>query len=199
MVPSAPTAALYILGVFLLIQPQVFCATWKVLWEHKNDGCENSINGVCPLELHMSEEAIVNVTISNLDFPNGSPNQTIQLVSDSEVLHCPVEIPIRKIGDKLWRGSFIADATFIGKASIRVEIGHDAQKEQSDSTLPVIIIRAQRVIDTVFVVSVASLVSILYINFGAAMDLRKVRGVLRRPVGPLIAFGCHFLLLPLVS
>lgn len=195
---SIEKATLYIFGIFLLIQNQVLCASWTVRWEHKNNGCENSINGVCPLELHMSEAAVVNVTISNLDF-NGSTNRTIQLVCDSEVLDVPIEIPVHKIADKIWRGSFIADATFIGKANVRVVIDQDAKNEQSDSSLPVIIVRAQRVIDTVFVVSVATLVSILYINFGAAMDLKKVRGVLRRPVGPIIAFGCHFLLLPLVS
>lgn len=196
MVSSVPTTVVHILSVFLLIQNQVLCATWTVLWEHKNNDCENKINDVCRLELQMDKQTTVNVTISNLD---GSSNQTIRLVSDSEILDVRNEIPVYNIGGKEWRGSFIADAAFIGKANVHVEISQGSTVEQSDSVLPVIIIRPKRVIDTVFIVSVASLVSILYINFGAAMDLKKVKGVLRRPVGPIIAFGCHFLLLPLVS
>lgn len=196
MVSSVPTAAVYILSIFLIIQNQVLCATWTVRWEHKNNECENKINGVCPLELHMDDKETVNVTISNLD---GFSNRTIRLISDSKVLHVPNEFQVRDIVNKEWRGSFEINAEFIGKANLFVEISQGSTVEQSDSVLPVIITRAKRVIDTVFIVSVASLVSILYINFGAAMDLKKVKGVLRRPVGPIIALGCHFLLLPLVS
>lgn len=199
MVSSIPTAATYILSIFLIVQSQVSCVTWTVQWEHKNIAeCEHSINGVCPLELHMEEKAVVNVTIDNLD---GPANQTIRLVSvsDSDVLDVRNEIPMHKVGDKTWRGSYVADATFIGKASVYVEVGEGSRAEKSENELLVIITRAKRVIDTVFVASVATLVSILYINFGAALDLRKVKGVLRRPIGPVIAFACHFVLLPLVS
>lgn len=200
MVSSIPSAALYILSIFLIIQNQVLCATWTVRWEHKNlNECENKINGICPLELHMSETAIVNVTISNLE---GSANQTtIRLVSvsDLDVLNVPNEIPVYNVGGKEWRGQFSANGEFIGKASVRVEISQGSTVEKSDNELMVIITRAKRVIDTVFVASVATLVSILYINFGAALDLTKVKGVLRRPIGPVIAFACHFVLLPLVS
>lgn len=197
MISSVPTAAIHIFSIILLFQNQVLCATWTVQWEHKNNvvnECENRINGICPLELHMNEQATVNVTISDLD---GSANRTIRLISVSEldVLNVPKEIQIHNIGGKKWHGSFVVDAEFIGKASVHVEIG---EEKQSDNEMFVIITRAKRVIDTVFIVSVASLVSILYINFGAALDLKKVKGVLRRPIGPVIAFLCHFIVLPLV-
>lgn len=197
MISSVPTAAVHILSIILLFQNQVLCAAWTLQWEHKNintNECENRINGICPLELHMDEQAVVNVTISDLE---GSANRTIRLISVSEleVLTVPKEIQIHSIGDKKWHGSFVADAEFIGKASVHVEID---QVAQSDNEMFVIITRTRRVIDTVFIISVASLVSILYINFGAALDLKKVKGVLRRPIGPVIAFGCHFVLLPLV-
>lgn len=197
MVSSVTTAVVHILSVILLVQNQVLCASWTVQWEHKNiisNECENRIDGICPLELHMDEQAVVNVTISNLD---GSANRTIRLISVSEleVLNVPKEIQIHSIGDKKWHGSFVADAEFIGKADVHVEID---ESKQSENELFVIITRTRRVIDTVFIISVASLVSILYINFGAALDLKKVKGVLRRPIGPVIAFACHFVLLPLV-
>lgn len=192
---SVCRTAVYILSIIVLIENGVNCATWTVRWEHKNVQCDDThkILNVCPLELHMNEQTIVNVTISNFVGPS---NQTVRVVSDSEVLNVPNEIQVHKAaGSNEWRGAFLADATFIGKANLRIEISNDS----SENVLPVIIVRAQRFIDTAFVVSVASLVSILYINFGAAMDLRKVQGVLRRPIGPVIAFGCHFILLPLVS
>lgn len=198
MVSSVSRSVVYILSIFILIENQVLCATWSVRWEHKNFDCKDSskVFGVCPLELHMNEKATVNVTISNLDGPK---NQTIRLVSDSEVLNVPLDIQVHNVGGKEYRGWFVCDAQFIGKAIVHIEISTGSTVEPSDSVLPVVITRAQRVIDTVFVASVATLVSILYINFGAALDLKKVKGVLRRPIGPIIAFGCHFLLLPLVS
>lgn len=198
MVSSICRATVYILSIIFLIENQVLCASWTVRWEHKNIECKDksSIFVVCPLELHMNEEAIVNVTISNFD---GSLNQTIRLVSDSEVLHVPNEIQVHNAGGKEWKGSFIANAEFIGKANVHIEINKSSIVESSENVLPVIITRAKRAIDTAFVISVAALVSILYINFGAALDLKKVKGVLRRPIGPVIAFACHFILLPLVS
>lgn len=198
MVSSVARTAVYILSIFVLIEHQVLCASWTVQWQHKNVECKDksSIFVGCPLELNLNEQSIVNVTISDL---GGPLNQTVRLISDSEVLDVPNEIQVHHVGGKKWQGSFVAEAIFIGKANVHIEINKSSIVESSENRLPIVITRGKRVIDTVFVVSVAVLVSILYINFGAAMDLKKVKGVLRRPIGPVFAFGCHFLVLPLVS
>lgn len=59
--------------------------------------------------------------------------------------------------------------------------------------------REERTIDTIFTISVAILVSILYINFGCAMDWNVCRDTLKRPIGPAIGFFCQFLIMPLVN
>lgn len=59
--------------------------------------------------------------------------------------------------------------------------------------------RAKRVIDTVFTSSVATLVSIIYINFGCALQWGEFRSSLKRPVGPVIGIVGQFLIMPLVS
>lgn len=61
------------------------------------------------------------------------------------------------------------------------------------------VIREERTIDTIFTISVAILVSILYINFGCAMDWNVCRDTLRRPIAPAIGFFCQFLIMPLVN
>lgn len=43
------------------------------------------------------------------------------------------------------------------------------------------------------------LVSILYINFGAALNLQTIKEILTRPIGPTICFICQFVLMPLTS
>lgn len=201
---SISTIAVYFLGFLLLITTYVSCDDnkVKVQWE-----CEDSVKkcnndtGECHLQLLMDQVIIVNVTISNLDENDLiASNYTIRIVSESDILYVPKEIPVTKTVDGSWRASFSAEAVFIGKTSIHVETNGKPGSEPAQSDkLDVIIIRADRLIDKLFIISVATLVSILYINFGAALDLKKVKHVLRRPVGPIIAFTCHFLFLPLVS
>jgi solute carrier family 10 (sodium/bile acid cotransporter), member 3/5 len=71
--------------------------------------------------------------------------------------------------------------------------------EQSEEKLDVTVLRPQRVIDRLFTYSVIILVSILYVNFGAAMSLSAIKDILRRPVGPAICFVCQFLFMPLAA
>lgn len=60
-------------------------------------------------------------------------------------------------------------------------------------------IREVRAIDTVFTASVATLVSIIYVNFGCALNWDELRKSLRRPIGPLIGLFCQFGFMPAVS
>jgi solute carrier family 10 (sodium/bile acid cotransporter), member 3/5 len=71
----------------------------------------------------------------------------------------------------------------------------NAANEKVDVT----VLRPQRFIDKMFVYSVIILVSILYINFGAAINVSTISDILRKPVGPVICFVCQFLLMPLIA
>lgn len=152
------------------------------------------------ITVHMHHDQAVNLTLFDLDTTDLiEKNATIRLVSDSDILQVSRQIPLIEIQDGEWSGSFNVSAVFLGNARVHVIIETDGSVIQSHESLPVIIIREERVIDKLFTVSVAMLVSILYINFGAALDLTKVRGILARPIGPAIAFFCQFMFLPLVS
>lgn len=101
-----------------------------------------------------------------------------------------------------WQGNVTLDALFLGITNAYVElVASDGQTrvERSASTLPVVIIREVRTIDHIFTGSVATLVSLLYINFGAALNLKNLRGIVLRPIGPAIGFFGQFLIMPLVS
>lgn len=56
-----------------------------------------------------------------------------------------------------------------------------------------------RAIDKAFTISVAVLVSLIYINFGCALDRTKLKEILRRPIGPAIGLFGQFLAMPLLS
>lgn len=203
-IQNISTISIFLIGFLFLqystasdeINNQNTAVSWKVHWEYQPK-CNETQTDEC-LKMHMDDFNIINLTISNLKTIVSI--QSIRILSDSNILQVSHDIPVDSITDGSWNGQFKAEANFIGKANIYVEIirMYHSEPEISDK-LPVIIIRPERLIDTLFIVSVASLVSILYINFGAALDLKKVKGVLRRPIGPAIALFCHFLFLPLVS
>lgn len=158
--------------------------TWTTDWVFKNESkCEKKDN--C-LKLQMEQSESINLTISNLNKTELIDSKAeIRVVSDADILHVANNISLNDINNDKWTGVIKVDAIFIGKVNLFVEIIRDqdeSKKEKSDD-LSVIIVRKDRVIDTVFIVSVASLVSILYINFGAALDLRKVRNSIRKPIG----------------
>lgn len=100
-----------------------------------------------------------------------------------------------------FRATFPMEALFLGLTHVYVERvrADGATIERAAQTLPIIIVREVRVIDQVFTGSVATLVSLLYINFGAALSLGNLKGIVRRPIGPAIGFFGQFLIMPLVS
>lgn len=65
--------------------------------------------------------------------------------------------------------------------------------------LPIIVIRKNRFIDNAFTASIIILVSLLYINFGCALDWSYLKKTVQKPIGPLIGFFGQFVVMPLVS
>lgn len=194
---SGPNTTLYSLLIFLIvvgIHSRFSYANddvaWKVNFEPKNI-----------TELHMNSNIVIKVTLSNLNKTElKDSNATINIQSDSSIFSGSRVISANEINDDgTWAGNVSFHAEFIGKANVFVSIQLKDRKEHSLTQLSVIIIREERLIDKLFIISVASLVSILYINFGAALDLKKVKAAIVRPIGPAIAFFCHFIFLPLVN
>lgn len=152
------------------------------------------------ITIHMNEQATINLTIIGLDANElRNENATLEIRSDSSIAGVYNPVSLDDIVDGTWKGAFQIDAIFLGSAKIYVEIVSDKGGDRSITTLPVIIIRGEEFIDRIFLVSVAVLVSILFINFGAAIDLSKIKAITIRPIGPAIACFCQFVFLPVVS
>lgn len=151
--------------------------------------------------IQMQETLSVNLTIQNLNATYLIREKaTIGIISDSDILKVSHQILLDDIIDGEWTGEFNVTGDFLGNARIFVEIlSEHGNIELSNETLAIVIIREEKLIDKIFNISVAALVSILYINFGAAMDMEKVKEILVRPIGPLLAIICKFLFMPLLS
>lgn len=105
------------------------------------------------------------------------------------------------LGDtESFQGVLKVSGKFLGRTGVMVEMTRGSGKHSiTNATLPVVAVKPQRVIDKIFISSVATFVSLIFINFGCAMHWPTVAGVIKRPIGPLIGMCGHFIFLPLVS
>uniref|UniRef100_A0A1Q3FJ43 Putative na+-bile acid cotransporter n=1 Tax=Culex tarsalis TaxID=7177 RepID=A0A1Q3FJ43_CULTA len=158
------------------------------------------------LQLHMNTIQNISLRIEGIAAPDLANDPTIQLRSGRDhVASLPGGglVPVVEIRDNgIYDGTFNVSGVFLGSTTLFVEVRgwRDGNRTVSlPKELPVTVIREERVIDKVFTASVAILVSILYINFGAALDLPTLKAIMVRPIGPVIGFLAQFLFMPLLS
>lgn len=153
-----------------------------------------------PIKIQMNKIDTINLTLSHLDYVELIQNNAELVVfSDEKILQViDSKLKFDNIINDTWTGQFNISGEFLGLAKVYANITTNGHSQRSNESLSVVIIREERLIDRIFTISVVVLVSILYINFGAALDLGKVKEILVRPIGPLIAFVCQFLFMPLV-
>lgn len=153
--------------------------------------------------LHMHEAQEVNLSLKGLNFNELLASQARLFVrtDDEKELNVDLQIVATDVTELgTWSGPVHIEALFLGNPKVYVElINADGSSERADQQFQVVIIREDSFINHLFVGSVAGLVSILYINFGAALSLQKLRGIVSRPIGPAIGFSSQFILMPLVS
>lgn len=162
-------------------------SAWKI---HLNDST---------IKIHMDSTVAVQFNVTDLPATIHSKVEITAESSDTNI--ATISLPVfhyDKIENGVWKDFINVTGVFLGKAKISVTINHNGEIVRSNES-NVIVTRRERVIDTIFTASVAILVSILYINFGCAMDWDLCKKTLRRPVGPVIGFVCQFLFMPLIS
>ena len=55
-----------------------------------------------------------------------------------------------------------------------------------------------QVLSSIFSKSLGVLLSLVYINMGATIDLTVIKKIVKRPIGPLIGVACQYIIMPLV-
>lgn len=96
-------------------------------------------------------------------------------------------------------GSFLVRALFLGKTTIHVVKEVNGTTRSVSKPLEVSVVRRVSAISKAFIISVATLVSLNYINMGCALDLAVVKSVLKKPIAPSIGFLSQYAVMPLVS
>ena len=105
-------------------------------------------------------------------------------------------------GESSWSVEVNVTGSFLGFSKVSAFLEKEGKVVSSageDLLLTVTRSKAKKTASKVFGYSVAVLISLLYINFGCALDLGVMKEVLRRPVGPAIGFVSQFLFMPICS
>lgn len=155
----------------------------------------------------MDEYDFVNVTVSGTGMQVG--DEFTLLTTDTQLVtagwngdtpSAAVQITEQHVANNEFEGKIQINGQFLGRADLVME-GRRGQEQFSitNGSMPIIIVRPERVIDTVFTTSVALFVSLIFINFGCAMDWPTVKNVIKRPIGPAIGMLGQFLFMPLMS
>ncbi|XP_053672871.1 P3 protein-like isoform X2 [Anopheles nili] len=159
-----------------------------------------------PPKLRMDMETVQNISvrIDHIKASDLDDIHVVQLRSEHEHVAWAENGTIvleTLVASTSYNGTFNIVANFLGQTNFYVELTRKSGTSERivSSTLPVTVIRPERVIDHVFTGSVILLISILYINFGAALDVGALKQIARRPIGPAIGFICQFVFMPLLS
>lgn len=73
-----------------------------------------------------------------------------------------------------------------------------AVKSSNNVHINIVVIRKPQLIDKIFVICVAGLMSIVFINLGCALDIKQLKQCIRKPIAPVASFFAQFLILPIV-
>lgn len=151
------------------------------------------------LTVHMEATETANLTLEGL--PQLTTGSYIQVVSgDTKLAQITKQIQPSEVSNGRWTGTVDVVGVFLGQTNAYAELVRPNQEpERAEQYLSLTIIRLSRAIDHAFTGSVIVLVSLLYVNFGAALDLKKLKGIVTKPIGPAIGFCMQFIVMPLVS
>ncbi|XP_073833246.1 ileal sodium/bile acid cotransporter-like [Musca autumnalis] len=152
---------------------------------------------------HMNTVIIIEVEIRDVDVTHLN-DISFHFYSENErlaVVNNAVSGSQIDVNSQRWKGSITVEVKLLGFTRIYAKMLNQKNNhvEISNESLALTIVRKPRLIDHIFTGSVALLVSLLYINFGAAMDLKVLKKLLLKPVGPMIGFMTQFILMPLIS
>jgi sodium/bile acid cotransporter 3/5 len=113
---------------------------------------------------------------------------------------CNYEVETNENGTKKYI-EFNVTGQFLGytNACVSVVDPNNNNKSETMDCMDMSVIRKPSFLDSAFTASVALLVSLIYINMGAALNIGTIKETLRRPYGPVIGLFSQFVVMPVVS
>ncbi|XP_050428614.1 ileal sodium/bile acid cotransporter-like isoform X2 [Adelges cooleyi] len=187
------------LTVLLNILVLVTCATIVTV-----DSWDVQLNNSIVDQLQMGES--IQVEFNSTAFQNnnsGNEFRKIELISTNlEVVSISprfFDLPTPNNLTNTWSGTFNITGKFIGYTKVYFQMvkfknsAIESIVNSSENHINVVVVRKQRLIDNVFIVSVAILMSIIFINLGCALELKQLKECIKKPIAPIITFLAQFI------
>lgn len=161
-------------------------------------------------DLYIGNKKNVTVSLSNLTFTESNWNCTSVLSSEPDspkilgtVLYCSSKVCDKYESSEQCNMTLELEGLSLGTAKVFISAktnDTDPNKWRIPSPhLDVSVLRPPKVIHKVFNGLVATIVSLNYINMGCALDLKIVKAVIKKPIGPIVGMFCQFLIMPAVA
>ena len=164
-----------------------------------------------PEELKTQEQNISEIQVSCYDCNFDSADRLVLQVLDPDIASVSSDQQIAQHDGKElvvdlqafgeagnWSTMFNITGEFLGFTKVHAKV-MASNVTLTEASQPVAVIRKKTIQSKLFAYSVATLVSLAYINMGCAMDLQVVKETLKRPIGPLIGIVCQYIAMPLIA
>ncbi|KAK7070645.1 hypothetical protein SK128_006851 [Halocaridina rubra] len=102
-------------------------------------------------------------------------------------------------GDVTYYGEVNVSALFVGLADLEIKLYDQDNITLVNGEFPIAVILASQKLTTIFTYVIAVLVAILYFFMGATLDLEIVKGIVKKPIGPVLGAICQYGVMPAVS
>ncbi|KAL5232650.1 hypothetical protein ACI65C_000060 [Semiaphis heraclei] len=134
----------------------------------------------------------------------------LQVISTDEDVAYPsrhfFELPQNNsMPSSLWENSFNLTTEFLGYTKLCLQVvkfeNNTVQYvlNSSEVHMNIKVVRKPQLIDKIFVICVAVLMTIIFINLGCAIDVDQLKLCVRKPIAPVASFFAQFLILPILS
>lgn len=96
-------------------------------------------------------------------------------------------------------GTFKVTGHFLGYSTIDVTLLGDGGEVIDTKALEVSVLLTYQNLSSIFSTSLGVLIGIVYVNMGATIDLEVVKGIAKKPIGPLVGLVCQYIGMPLIA
>jgi len=96
-------------------------------------------------------------------------------------------------------GNFSITAVSMGYATITLKLTDLNDMVISEGKLSVSVTRDGVGLSKIFSTSLGIIVAIFYMIMGTTLDLTIIKGILKRPIGPVLGLFCQYIIMPLVG
>ncbi|KAL7644141.1 UNVERIFIED_CONTAM: hypothetical protein RMT77_004965 [Armadillidium vulgare] len=107
--------------------------------------------------------------------------------------------PANLEGNKTGRGYFNVTAVFLGLNELNITIYDKDNNTLGWDSMDITVILSYDKINRIFTIALTVLLFTQYINMGATIDLQIVKGIVKKPIGPLVGIFCQYVLMPLFA